>query len=247
MLRHAVHGAARGAGLDERLICELMGHGGDGRTEAQPLPNVGYRHADGRIRRMLVVAPGFVDEDVGRSVVSRLVGAELVAEAGDEPRGVLAPIAEPDPMLARYRGEGRWSTTATPVVLPGWDSLRGRPRPERSARRLLRRADISEALLERAAFSRWPRLRGSAHPLSYRRPRHLARHPCLHLSVEWTEPVRGPLALGAGTGYGLGLFVPVGEEFLGQSLEVTSKEVESAGVAREGDRIHSSPRAGVWR
>ena len=164
---------------------------------------------------MLVVAPKCVDEDAWRSVVPRLAGAELVEEANGATLGMLAPLAEPDPMLARYRGEGRCWTSATPVVLPGWDSVRGRPRPERSARRLLRHAGISEALLERAVFSRGPQVRGSAHPLSYRRPRHLERYPCLHLTVEWTEPVRGPLALGAGTGYGLGLFVPGGEEFLG--------------------------------
>lgn len=172
------------------------------------------RHADGRIRRALVVAPWFVDEDAWRSVVSRLAGASLVAEAGGGAVGILAPLGGPDPMLARYRGEGRCWTSATPVVLPGWDSRRGRPRPERAAKRLLRHASISEALLDRAAFSRVPRLRGSVHPLSYRRPRHLERYPCLHLTVEWTEPVRGPLSLGGGTGYGLGLFVPVGEEFL---------------------------------
>ena len=216
MVRHAVHGAAKDAGLDPRLISELMGHGGDGRIEAQPLPNVGYRHADGRIRRVLVAAPEFVDEDAWRSVVSRLAGAPLVAKAGGETAGMLAPIAEPDPMLARYRGEGRCWTSATPVVLPGYDSLRGRVRPERSVRRLLRHARICETLLERAAFSRGSRLRGSVHPLACRRPRHLEGYPCLHLTVEWTEPVRGPLALGAGTGYGLGLFVPVGEEFLGR-------------------------------
>ena len=244
MERHAVRGAAKGAGLDQRLICELMGPGGDGRIEAQPLPNVGYRHADGRIRRMLVVAPGFVDEEVCRSVVSRLVGAALVAEAGDEPRGVLAPIAEPDPMLARYRGGGAVVDDSDPggAAGVGWPSRSPAPgalgEKAPSPCRHLRGASRA-----RRVFAMPPRLRGSAHPLSYRRPRHLARHPCLHLSVEWTEPVRGPLALGAGTGYGLGLFVPVGEEFLGQSLEVTSKEVEPAGVAREGDGIRSSLRA----
>ena len=156
-----------------------------------------------------------VDEDAWRSVVSRLAGAPLVEEAGGETVGMLAPIAEPDPMLARYRGEGRCWTSATPVILPGYDSLRGRARPERSMRRLLRHAGICEALLERAVFSRGSRLRGSAHPLACRRPRHLERYPCLHVTLEWAEPVRGPLSLGAGTGYGLGLFVPVGEEFLG--------------------------------
>ena len=165
---------------------------------------------------MLVVAPWIVAEDAWRSVESRLVGAELVAQAGGEPLGVLAPLGERDPMLARYRGEGRCWTSATPVVLPGYDSDRGRVRPERAVRRLLRHAGISEDLVQRAAFSRRPRLRGSTHPLACRRPRHLARYPCLHLTLEWTEPVRGPLALGAGTGYGLGLFVPVGDGFLGR-------------------------------
>ena len=215
MVRHAIHHATKCAGLDSRLVSELMGHGGDGRISAQPLPNVGYRHADGRIRRVLLVAPECVDEDAWRSVVSRLPGAALVAEASGETLGMLAPLGVPDPMLARYRGTGRCWTSATPVVLPGYDSLRGRLRPARSVRRLLRHAGIEEGLLERAAFERGSRLRGSAHPLSYRRPGHLARYPCMHVTVEWAEPVRGPLSLGAGTGYGLGLFVPVEEEVLG--------------------------------
>ena len=214
MVRHAIHHAAKCLDLDAGLISELMGHGGDGRISVQPLPNVGYLHADGRIRRVLLVAPEWVDGDAWRGVVSRLAGAALVAEASGEAVGMLAPLGVPDPMLARYRGEGRCWTSATPVVLPGYDSLRGRLRPERSVRKLLRHAGVAEALLERAAFARGSRLRGSAHPLSYRRPGHLARYPCLHLSVEWTVPVRGPLALGAGVGYGFGLLVPVGEEFL---------------------------------
>ena len=214
MVRHAIHQSAKCSGLDAGLISELMGHGGDGRISVQPLPNVGYRHADGRIRRVLLVAPACVDGDAWRGVVSGLAGAALIAEASGEAVGMLTPLGLPDPMLGRYRGEGRCWTSATPVVLPGYDSLWGRLRPERSVRKLLRHVGVAEALLERAAFSRGSRLRGSAHPLSYRRPGHLSRYPCLHLSVEWTVPVRGPLALGAGVGYGLGLLVPVGEEFL---------------------------------
>ena len=212
MVRHAIGRAATCAGLDAGVVSELMGHGGDRRISAQPLPNVGYRHADGRIRRVLLVAPECVDEETWRSVVSRLPGMALVAEASGEAFGMLAPLVLPDPMLARYRGTGRRWTSATPVVLPGHDSRRRRPRPERSVSRLLRHAGISESLVERATFERGSRLRGSGHPLSYRRPAHLARYPCVHLTLEWTDPVRGPLSLGAGTGYGLGLFVPVGEE-----------------------------------
>ena len=50
----------------------------------------------------------------------------------------------------------------------------------------------------------------------HRCPGHLGRYLCRHLTIEWQEPVKGPLALGAGVGYGFGLFVPVGEEFLRQ-------------------------------
>ena len=214
MVRHAIGRAATCAGLEKSVISELMGHGGDRRISPQPLPSVGYRHADGRVRRVLLVAPECVDEDAWRGVVSRLPGTALIAEASGEAFGMLAPLVLSDPMLARYRGTGRRWTSATPVVLPGFDSLRGRQRPERSVSRLLRHAGISESLVERATFERAKRLRGSARPRSYRRPAHLARYPCVHLTLEWTVPVRGPLSLGAGTGYGLGLFVPVEEELL---------------------------------
>ena len=126
MVRQAVHGAARCAGPDERAISELMGHGGDGRIEARPLPNVGYWHADGRIRRVLVVAPWIVAEDAWRSVESRLVGAALVAEAGGEPLGVLASLRKSDPMLARTgeragagRARPRWCCRGTTVTGAG--------------------------------------------------------------------------------------------------------------------------------
>ena len=101
------------------------------------------RTLDGRIRRVLLVAPECVDGDAWRGVVSGLAGAALVAEASGEAVGMLAPLGVPDPMLARYRGEGRCWTSMTPVVLPGYDSLRGRARPERSVRRLLRHAGIA--------------------------------------------------------------------------------------------------------
>ena len=53
------------------------------------------------------------------------------------------------------------------------------------------------------------RLAGSEGAHRYRRPSHLAQYPCQHLLVRGAAPLAGPLALGAGTGYGLGLLVPV--------------------------------------
>ena len=64
MVRHALGCVARRARLGETTIAELMGHGnGDKRIWVQPLPNAGHRHADGRIRRVMLTAPEGVDED----------------------------------------------------------------------------------------------------------------------------------------------------------------------------------------
>ena len=212
MTRHALGAAARRADLADGTVRELMGHGGGRRIRVQPLPNVGHRHADGRIRRVMLAAPESVDEDDWLDVLSRLIGAELVPEGRGAPVGVLTPIAGRagrDPVFDRYRGTSRTWTTATPVVLPGRDHRRGRPRPERSVRRMLRHAGVPEAMLEEATMEPAGRLAGSASPRLYRRPRHLAGYPCAHMSLRWRAPVAGPIALGAGVGYGLGLFLPV--------------------------------------
>ena len=209
-VRHAIGRAARRAGVEQGVVSELMGHGGDGRIAIHPLPSAGHRYADGRIRRVVLTAPESVDETVWVDVVTRLAGEALCPEQRDEPGGVLAPLAGADALLGRLLGESRVWTTATPVVLPGYDHRRGRARPRRAVRRLLRHAGVGEALVESVVLEPGPRLAGSAHPARYSRPRHLERYPCTHLTVRWTTPVTGPLALGAGVGYGLGVFLPVG-------------------------------------
>ena len=185
-----------------------MGHGGARRIRVQPLPNIGYRYADGHIRRVMLTSPESVGEDVWLDVVARLIGAELIPAGGREPVGTLAPIRDVDPILARYCGESEFWTTATPVVLPGHDGRRGRLRPQRAVRRLLRHAGIAEAMAARVSMEPAALLPGSAASARYRRPRHLAEYPCVHMSIRWSVSVSGPLALGAGAGYGLGLFLP---------------------------------------
>ena len=161
MVRHAIGSAGCRAGLASEVISELMGHGGSQRIRVQPLPNVGYRHADGRIRRVMLTVPGNIDEDHWTDVLSRLIGAELIPPDQDEPIGTLTPIVGNDPILARYCGDARTWTTATPVVLPGHDHRRGRPRPDRLVERLLRHAGIPEKMVERMTIEPGGRLRGS--------------------------------------------------------------------------------------
>ena len=155
MVRHALKRVARRAGLPKDAVSELMGHGGWGRVRVQPLPSVGHRHADGRLRRVLLTAPRLVDEDAWESVVSGLRGAALEAKGGGTV-GFLAPLPDTDSVLGRFLGEGLHWTSATPVVLPGWDSRRGRVRPARAVRRLLRHAGVAEALLSSARLEPRP-------------------------------------------------------------------------------------------
>ena len=138
----------------------------------------------------VAATPLGVPGDAWREVVARLAGAALVAEGTRTTTGVLAPLGLGDAVVRSFTAEAQAWTTATPVVLPGRDHRRGRARPHRALARLLRHA-------------------GSAPAHRYRRPRHLARHPVSHLSVVWRTAVAGPLSLGAGAGYGLGLLVPL--------------------------------------
>ena len=211
MVRHALGGAARAAGLDPGVVAELMGHGGGDRIRIAPLPSVGHRHADGRIRRVLLTAPLGVAPDAWGEVVARLAGRALVPEHARLPMGMLAPLERGDAVLRMFRCEAVVWTSATPVVLPGRDHRRGRPRPHRALARLLRHAGVAQALLESATLEPAPRIAGCAEAARYRRPRHLAQLPVTHLSVTWRTAVAGPLALGAGAGCGLGLLVPAPE------------------------------------
>ena len=208
MVRHALGGAARAVGLAPPVVAALMGHGGADRIRIAPLPSVGHRHADGRIRRVLLTAPHGVAREPWDEVVARLVARPLVPAHSRAPAGWIAPLDPADAILRAFDAEARTWTTATPVVLPGCDHRRGRPRPHRALARLLRHAGIAPALLETGIFEPAPRVAGVAHARRYRRPRHLAHYPVAHLTVEWCTPVAGPLVLGAGAGYGLGLLVP---------------------------------------
>jgi len=206
MTRHAIQDAATRAGLDAETVAALMGHRDEQRILIHPLPNVGHHYADGRIRRVLLSAPETIDPAVWRAVVYRLTGAALTPLGASEPVALLAPASADDTLLKRYAGQSTTWTTATPMVLPGHDHRRGKPRPQRTLARLLRHAGLPAALVEEATFEVAPRLRGSPTARECRLPAHLVGRPLAHATIRWRVPVSGPLALGAGVGYGFGVF-----------------------------------------
>ena len=212
-------------------------------SRSQPLPNVGYLHADGRIRRVLLVAPEWVDGDAWRSVVSRARGRG--ARRGGERRG------------GRHAGAAsRSRIRCSPGTVGRGGVGRARPRwccrgttacgagcaPERSVRKLLRHAGVAEALLERAAF----RARVAA---SRERSPAVVPSPGAPRAVSVPAPQRrvdgpgpGPARARRRRRVRVRAPRPGGRRIPLSLVEVTLKEVESACVGGEGDGIHSGLR-----
>ena len=192
-----------------------------------------------------------VDGVQAMAVAAGLRGAALKAKRGGATVGFLVPLPRTDPVLARFLAGGLVWTSATPVVLPGWDSRRGRVRPARAVRRLLGHAGLAEALLACAAIERRPRLSGSGAARSYLRPDHLADYPATHLSLAWTSHSRGPRRSGARSRSGRARGTGSGSSSRSRrrsstATGVTSKEIQPARVRPERDDVHPALRGRVW-
>jgi CRISPR-associated protein Csb2 len=158
-----------------------------------------------------------------------LSGQGLVDEDTGEISALLAPMVPGDRTLARYCEPSRTWVTVTPVVLPGHDD----PAGLRRRLRLVRDATEQRELLERLSTRRdqllRKALRQSGIPaalaatagiearssgfiagvdMAHRHfvPAHLQRWPRVHVRLTFDRPVRGPLCVGGGRFYGLGLF-----------------------------------------
>src|SRR5262249_31772105 len=147
----------------------------------------------------------------------------------------LSPIPLSDSVVRMYlRGSSAWETV-TPVVLPGFDDpghLRRRlreavsPQTQRALleklanrmdgllRKAIRQAGFSEELADHAEIE-W-RAAGFKPGVDradrYALPQHLRRFPCTHVRLTWVDRhgrnvvIPGPLCLGSGRYYGVGLF-----------------------------------------
>ena len=182
-----------------------------------PLPTIGHEHADGMIRRVLIVEPYGGDGLRARWAQRRLEGQALVDSDGNE-RGQLLALwrKTSENIVKRYAGRSRSWSTVTPVILPGYDD----GRHVKAEKLFLQAVDqaalptdgIADFTLRRAPF--WP---GSQHPRHYLRPRYLKHLPAWHVELIFREPISGPLAVGAGRHIGLGLMAASGRRDKNQS------------------------------
>lgn len=215
---------------DEWALRFVAGHGPAGTAKRRsrddahprfsylPLPSIGHAHADGMIRRVIVAEPFGGDGRSARWASRRLAGAVL----HDEDRGPVARLepVEPDEaeftkvfrlFAPRAASEARESwTSVTPVILPGYDD--GKPaKRERLLLDSLRQAGIDpDAVVSlESRRSSWQPSGGGAlpHPLrAFKVPKYLAGLPAVHVRLTMSNPVAGPIAIGAGRHCGLGVF-----------------------------------------
>ena len=195
----------------------------------------GKAHVVGSIRRLLLTTFSDDCQDKIIWARRALPGQELISEEKKEPVALLSLIPTNEKVVQYYTRPAESWSTVTPVVLPGYDDpahYRRRLKRGTSAeeqKQLLARLDhridsLLRKTIVQAGFSNvladhaelewrkvgfWP---GADLADRYGVPDHLRRFPRLHVRLCWRDadkrPVRipGPICLGGGRFYGLGLF-----------------------------------------
>jgi len=215
-LRHASAQVLEGYVDAAKMAAFVLGHapvGGDAafRLSYVPLPSTGHAHADGRIRRVMVVEPAAADGTVVDLLAVRLVGAVLT-DSGGNPACTLGPLPD-DRVLNFYTGPARIWRSVTPVVLHGFNAVRGQVSLTKTENLLVRAfemAGYAPETIERVTFQPAPLWPGGGAAKAMRVPLHLMNYPRYHVEVRFRNIVTGPVLAGIGRHYGIGLFAAVG-------------------------------------
>lgn len=200
----------------------LSGHTPDGSPSQHPhvavvpLAFVNHAHADGDIKGFAVVLPFALDpySEDRRHIAHTLVKLKEIVMGScgkwSVQRVTPAIAATPLPAGESLRIEGytkpatRWSTV-TPMVLDGFP----KQRPSKGTADLIRRACTRIGLPEPAYVefgnASWLRGASASRQFAYRYKEGLPGWPLVHAFLEFSEPVCGPILLGAGRYIGLGL------------------------------------------
>lgn len=183
----------------------LHGHGEHRHVAWAPLPFVGSAHADGRLLGVGLALPQGLAPALRRQVL-RIVAGLTTVRLPDGRACELAPVSAEE---RRYtlqpetwtRPSRNW-TTVTPLLLPQ------HPKARRPVAAIIADACRHSGLPAPAEVSihDWGRLPGTPPSGHFRAQRQNGpRRPWTHATLRFLEPVRGPVLLGAGRYFGLGL------------------------------------------
>jgi CRISPR-associated protein Csb2 len=215
-MRHAARQRFLLEGWDTaRVNAYVSGHTSKGeennRLSYVPLPSIGHTHSDARHRRAMVVLP-FNDENADESlaILYRMAGDPLLALDSADPIAWLGKGDKTrDSVLERYLGKSADWLSVTPVILHGRDFDGGSFRPRKAEKLILQAFAESGYPIENIAefsYQPAPYWRGPGSARQARVPKHLEKWPRYHVRVVFAAPVSGPVLVGIGRHYGLGVF-----------------------------------------
>ncbi|HET6423729.1 MAG TPA: type I-U CRISPR-associated protein Csb2 [Planctomycetaceae bacterium] len=196
---------------------------GTDRLAYLPLPSLEYRGKGvvvGSIRRALVTTFGSGCRDEVRWTQRSLSGRDLIDEHSGDPAALLSLVAANDKMVQRYTRSSTVWASVTPVILPGRDDRHQR-KAEKLLRKAIRQAGFSATLAEHAELEwrdvcYWP---GGDLAKRFFVPEHLRSYPRFHVRIVWKKScdkdvaVSGPICLGGGRYYGMGLFAAMDSRY----------------------------------
>ena len=216
-MRHATAKALLQEGYTDEFVNRyVLGHG-EGHSRHMsfvPIPTIRTRYGDGAIRRVMLVEPPDADRTITSLLRWKLAPSDLLQLVnGKSPQTVCSLTAAPgrDPVLRSYfdpeSPQSLWHSV-TPVVLHGHDSERRKFSLKKTEQLLYQALDkagyarqsIAALFFQPAPF--WP---GTESALAMRVPEHLNKWPRYHVSVRYREPMAGPILVGIGRHYGIGL------------------------------------------
>lgn len=172
-----------------------------------PLVEAGHQHAKGRIRGAAIWIPPTATRQERAGVRTAVLAIRRLWHADRFDVTVTLHDGQPRPWTAnpvRWVGPARRWTSVTPVV-----QERHGPVTDEEVARWFTHA--GHPVPARFTMSRHPKLPGAIDLRPHVVRRRYGRSPYGHLTVEFDQPVVGPLAVGRGRSFGLGFLAPVRE------------------------------------
>lgn len=196
--------------VDGMLLGHPKEHAGP-RLSILPLLSVGHRHADARVRRVILAEPFGADGATCHVLAELLNGHVLLP---DHPRTFPLQLIRPargDRFAQRwYVGPSKTWATVSPVLLPGFDQRRNQDhakamgRAEQLVIKSLAHAGIAvPCRVELSPVSWWPNV---PHARDFVPRDKLGPSPRYHVKLTFDKAFTGPLSLGRQCHTGLGVF-----------------------------------------
>lgn len=208
MLRHVTMRLAGDGPLADFAAGYGPSEDSDSRLSWIPLPSIGHSHADGMVRRALLLSRLADVEKLNTLLGTGFSdGLSLVDEQTGECVAVAEPVdADGDAVFRHYFRPSRTWCTVTPMIMPG-DYAGSQRLLNRLLIKALRESGLDPGLVVRAEFSKQGFMPQAVRIRDLKLKNWKAKRLELqHVRLHFSNPIRGPIVLGRGRHYGIGLF-----------------------------------------